>query len=219
MMRYCFLDLILKGSPSLVMKNNFLLLGRRYILICHSRLLLSLIIIEIVFVLEEKRISSQPSDENEIFYQEHHDREKQLSIDIYEDISCHHLTDVIKQGKIKLDQHPASAFHSLVLATNIQPCVRNCKEKKDFCYQSSSFYHLFYDSVGEYMELHFLDILKPPVLILPSSLGGNMKNVISLLSQFCYLFVGTGADPGFNASTTHQQNPNYRPFWKHLRSR
>jgi hypothetical protein len=25
-------------------------------------------------------------------------------------------------------------------------------------------------------------------------------------------FVGTGADPGFNASTMHQQNPNYRPF-------
>jgi hypothetical protein len=32
-------------------------------------------------------------------------------------------------------------------------------------------------------------------------------------------FVGTGADPGFNASTTHQQNPNYRPFRQHLRSR
>jgi hypothetical protein len=31
--------------------------------------------------------------------------------------------------------------------------------------------------------------------------------------------VGTGADPGFNASTTHQQNPNYRPFRQHLRSR
>jgi hypothetical protein len=25
-------------------------------------------------------------------------------------------------------------------------------------------------------------------------------------------FVGTRADPGFNASTTHQQNPNYQPF-------
>jgi hypothetical protein len=24
--------------------------------------------------------------------------------------------------------------------------------------------------------------------------------------------VGTGADPGFNATTTHQQSPNYRPF-------
>jgi hypothetical protein len=31
--------------------------------------------------------------------------------------------------------------------------------------------------------------------------------------------VGTGADPGFNASTMHQQNPNYRPFRQHLRSR
>jgi hypothetical protein len=25
-------------------------------------------------------------------------------------------------------------------------------------------------------------------------------------------FVGIGADPGFNATTAHQQNPNYQPF-------
>ena len=31
--------------------------------------------------------------------------------------------------------------------------------------------------------------------------------------------VGTEADPGFNATTMHQQNPNYRPFRQHLRSR
>jgi len=31
--------------------------------------------------------------------------------------------------------------------------------------------------------------------------------------------VGTGADPGFNATIMHQQNPNYRPFRQHLRSR
>ena len=31
--------------------------------------------------------------------------------------------------------------------------------------------------------------------------------------------VGTGADPGFNTSITHQQNPNYWPFQKHLWSR
>jgi hypothetical protein len=28
--------------------------------------------------------------------------------------------------------------------------------------------------------------------------------------------VGTGADPGFNATIVHQQNPNYRPFRQHL---
>jgi hypothetical protein len=28
--------------------------------------------------------------------------------------------------------------------------------------------------------------------------------------------VGTGENPGFNASTVHQQNPKYRPFWQHL---
>jgi hypothetical protein len=32
-------------------------------------------------------------------------------------------------------------------------------------------------------------------------------------------FVGTGADPGFNATTMHQQSPNYQPFRQHLRSR
>jgi hypothetical protein len=31
--------------------------------------------------------------------------------------------------------------------------------------------------------------------------------------------VGTRGDPGFNSTTTHQQNPNYRPFRQHLRSR
>jgi hypothetical protein len=35
----------------------------------------------------------------------------------------------------------------------------------------------------------------------------------SNLSFNGYMYVGTGADPGFNASTAHQQNPNYRPFW------
>jgi hypothetical protein len=39
-------------------------------------------------------------------------------------------------------------------------------------------------------------------------------------SQFQVLatkpFVGTGADPRFNASTVHQQSPNYRPFRQHL---
>jgi hypothetical protein len=36
------------------------------------------------------------------------------------------------------------------------------------------------------MELHFLHVLKPPSLILRSTLGGNPKNVINLLSQFHY---------------------------------
>jgi hypothetical protein len=31
--------------------------------------------------------------------------------------------------------------------------------------------------------------------------------------------LGTGENPGFNSSTTHQQNPHYRPFRQHLRSR
>jgi hypothetical protein len=40
------------------------------------------------------------------------------------------------------------------------------------------------------MELHFLNVLKPPRFILPSSLGGNLRNVINLLSQFyCPLLI------------------------------
>jgi hypothetical protein len=146
--------------------------------------------VEVFFVLEEKSISSHPSYENEIFYQEHHVKEKQPSIDIYEDISCHHLTNVIREGKRKVDKQPASTFHSPVLATNIQPCVSSCKAEQDFCYQPSRFYNLSDHPVGEYMELHFLNVLKPPSLILPSLLGGNMKNVIKLLSQFhCPLLI------------------------------
>jgi hypothetical protein len=83
-----------------------------------------------------------------------------------------------------VDQQPASTFHSPVLATDIQPYVSNCKAEQAFCYQPSRFYHLFYDPVGEYMELHFLNVLKPPRFILPSSLGGNLKNVINLCHSF-----------------------------------
>jgi hypothetical protein len=39
------------------------------------------------------------------------------------------------------------------------------------------------------MELHFLHVLKPPSFILPSTLEGEMKNVIVLLSQFHYLYL------------------------------
>jgi hypothetical protein len=35
----------------------------------------------------------------------------------------------------------------------------------------------------------------------------------------CLIILGTGADPGFNATTAHQQNPNYHPFRKHLQNR
>jgi hypothetical protein len=44
--------------------------------------------------------------------------------------------------------------------------------------------------------------------------GKNQHNAFDELK-----IVGTRAEPGFNTTTTHQQNPKYRPFWKHLRSR
>jgi hypothetical protein len=51
------------------------------------------------FVLEEKIIRSQLSNESERFYQEQHDREKEPCIDIHEKISCHQLIDVIREDK------------------------------------------------------------------------------------------------------------------------
>jgi hypothetical protein len=46
----------------------------------------------------------------------------------------------------------------------------------------------------------------------------NRKIQMWLHAKRCHS-VGTGADPGFNTTTTHQQSPNYWPFWQHLQSR
>jgi hypothetical protein len=51
---------------------------------------------------------------------------------------------------------------------------------------------------GEYMELHFLNVLKPSSFVIPSTLGGNMKNVINLLSQFYYLLLISGRVRNFS---------------------
>jgi hypothetical protein len=64
--------------------------------------------------------------------------------------------------------------------------VSNYKIEKAFCYHPSKVYHIFYDPIREYMEFHFLNVLKPPNFILPSTLGENMKNVINFLSKFHY---------------------------------
>ena len=83
--------------------------------------------VEMFFVLEAKIISSQPSDENEIFYQEQHDKEKEPFIDIHEEISCNQLADVFREDKRKVYQHCASVIHSHVLAMDIQPYLSSCK--------------------------------------------------------------------------------------------
>ena len=142
---------------------------------------------EVFFFLEEKIISNQPSDENENFYQEKHP-----FIDIHEEISCNQIAYVFREDKRKADPHPASTIHSLVLEETIQPYVSNCKEEQFFCYQPSKFYHLFYDPIGEYMKLHFLNVLKPSRLVIPSTLGGNTKNAINLMSQVYYLLLISG---------------------------
>jgi hypothetical protein len=84
-----------------------------------------------VFI-EEKGINIQPSNEGEIFYQEQHDQDKEPSIDIHEAISCQQLANFIKANKGEVDQQPASAFLSLVIATDIQPDVSSCKAEHGF---------------------------------------------------------------------------------------
>jgi hypothetical protein len=54
--------------------------------------------------------------------------------------------------------------------------------EKAACYKFSGVCFLFYEPVKEYMELYFLHVLKSPIFILTSSLGGKMKNVTILLS-------------------------------------
>jgi hypothetical protein len=85
-----------------------------------------------------------------------------------------------------VDQQPVTTFHSPVLTTDIQPKVSNCKKEQALCYKFSVVGHSSYEPVREYMELHFLHVLELPNLILPSVLGGALKNVIVSLSQFHY---------------------------------
>jgi hypothetical protein len=82
---------------------------------------------------------------------------------------------------------PVPTFHSPMLATYIQPEVSSCKAEQAFCYKFSGLCHLFYEPIGEYMELHFLHVLEPPNFIMTSTLGGKLKDVIVLLSRLHYL--------------------------------
>jgi hypothetical protein len=58
--------------------------------------------VEMFFVLGAESIGSQPSYKSESFYQEQHDKEKDPSIDIHEEIYFHQLEDVIgaDQGEV-----------------------------------------------------------------------------------------------------------------------
>jgi hypothetical protein len=78
---------------------------------------------------------------------------------------------------------PALSVPSLILAREIQPCVRSCKTDHVFCHQPIGFCHYLYEPVREYMELHSLHVLEPLNFILTSALGGELKRVIILLSQ------------------------------------
>jgi hypothetical protein len=42
--------------------------------------------------------------------------------------------------------------------------------------------------------------------------------MLFVLNYFIHLF-GRGENLGFNATTMHQQNPNYQPFQQHLRGK
>jgi hypothetical protein len=124
-------DIFLPGlnlERKLVFSNEeqFCLVGQKLPLGMSFKDPLYLIIMETMMKMlrcffEAKSISIQPSDENQRFCQEQHVKEKQPSINIHEDISCHQLADVIRADQGEVDQHPASAFHSPVLSTDIQP--------------------------------------------------------------------------------------------------
>jgi hypothetical protein len=114
------------------------------------------------------------------------DKEKEPTIVIHEDISCHQLADVIRVDQGEVDQWPASNFHSSMLATDFRPYGSSCEIEKTYYHQPSKFCHLFYDPIGEYMELHFFLVLKPPNIILPSALGGTLNTVTKMLSPFHY---------------------------------
>jgi hypothetical protein len=86
---------------------------------------------------------------------EDHVREKHPFIDIHEESSCLQLDDIIREDKEEVDKQPASTFHSPMLATDIHPDVSSYKIEHVLCYQPSKFLPLFYDPVGEYMELLF----------------------------------------------------------------
>ena len=69
-------------------------------------------------------------------------------------------------------------------------------------------------AVGEYLkymqDVYRRSLAGNPRYEHPPSIPERVWKVI--IDDVVYI----GADPGFNASTMHQQNPNYLPFWKHL---
>jgi hypothetical protein len=126
-----------------------------------------------------------------------HDKKEEPSIDIHEEISCHQLADVIREDKGEVDHQPTSSLHSLVLTRDIQPYVSSYEVEHAFYYSFSGFPQLFHEPVREYMEFHFLHLLKPPSFILTSTLGEGLKDVIILLSQLHHMLSITDRVSGF----------------------
>jgi hypothetical protein len=118
-------------------------------------------------------------------WESHEEEEEQLKVQF---IAC--LEPVSEKPPPGISQ-PASSFHPPALARDIQPGVNRGKTEHVFCHQPSGFCHLSYEPVKEYMELHFLHVLKPPNFILTSTLEGKMKDVIVLLSRLHRLLLIT----------------------------
>jgi hypothetical protein len=91
-----------------------------------------------------------------------------------------------KQPSYEISQ-PTLAPHPPEMAKEIQQCVSNYVAEKVVGYKFSGVCHSTYEPVREYMELYFLHFLKPPIFILTSEIGGNMKNLTILLSRLHYL--------------------------------
>ena len=86
-----------------------------------------------------------------------------------------------------------------------------------------SIYYLFFFRSGFFLSI---ELHKSSRILCTTTTDLRIELLFSFSSQQSQFqvpaiepFVGTGADPGFNASKTHQQNPNYRPFRQHLRNR
>jgi hypothetical protein len=58
-----------------------------------------------------------------------------------------------------------------MLSRDIQPGVNRCKAEHVLCHHPSGFCPMSYEPVKDYMEMHFLHVLKLPKLYLDFNIG------------------------------------------------
>jgi hypothetical protein len=161
--------------------------------------------------LEVESIGCQFLMKVKISYQEQHDREKELSMDIHEETSYSQLAYVIEVGKGEMEElkvqfisclepaneqaspgisRQASVLYPPVESENIKQWVSNKEVQQVISYQLSFRDYKLCDPVGLYMELCFPKAMEPAWLFIFSSLRGMLSvpnHVLVLLSYFPYL--------------------------------